>query len=769
MAITMQGSWTLRFKSKAAAWAQRFVVSGAATGNGVFAGTAGTAVFVTGTQWSVKLQHQAPGDLWRDSAQRIGTPGVAGGLLSFDIRSDDGGNGNGGDADYDDLVITASMPASGSDYVVHGRVRSYQGLCLFNPCRPDFVVIDPPFHLPTLCERYPLLCEVLTQLYPERIRGPRLPLPDPAPDALRDLTPLVIPTGLPQRATGMVFRSAFTTAPPSTQPPTQQPVLTHLAASGKAQSQASLDAIEAQAVAALKTTTRQVAFDAAPVRAGAGRLNAAQLQGIAAIRDAALHLRCSVAPAPGLLLRFQEYDRTASERAGAPYTGSGARQDLGLAVTDEQGNYLFRFSPTLTDLAEETADVAAGEALATQLRPDVIVQVLGTGLTMSWESAPYYNITNLQRIDLCVPRERVHPSQGCGGDRVIQRVGDILMLHSALDAPGHVNTLDAEGRITCRNANAPQVDCAGWRGALRLYGCFASDAALRYAVYFKRPEALRWQAVNQAHALNYVPDLIAGGKTVGPFLRQVVPGVPLVGGPALGSAVDVPTYDNHDRDLNWIENDLKLILDSSLYRPWDEPGPVQWRIEAYDAAGQLVAGSVDQFTLYIHNRTAIAGRPGNGSKGDIAGIRMGTTELGDCGLFELTHPAAPLTVRHRAVDPEGFLHSWSLAVTRGNNVPVATFVAGGVTPKAYTAAVLPATPCDFTGSRDEPTADLDDYVATTLQPGGSGAAVTSWLPPGHGFCAFAFTLRAHDRVTDGRSAYPQVVFWQDLIGLSLPG
>lgn len=749
MAITMQGSWTLRFKSKAAAWAQRFVVSGADSGNGAHAGTPGTAVFVTGAQWSLTLQHQAPGRPWRDSAQRLGTPALAGGLLSLDVRSDDGGST---DHDYDDLVITASMPAGSGDYVLHGQVSTHEGLCLFNPCRQDYLVIDPPWHLPTLCERFPPLCDAIARLYPDRLRVPRIPLPDPAPDTLGDLTPLLIPTGQPGRASGVVLRSAQ----PQALTTAQTATLTALSAPTH------LDTLQAQAVATLATTAQRVAYDAAPLRAGAAQLSAAQLQDIAAIRDAARRLRCHVAPAPGLLLRFQEYDRSASERAGGVYTGTGARQDLGLAVTDELGHYVLRFTPTLTDVADEVGDTAGSAPLARQLRPDVIVQALGTGLTATWESAPHFDVTNVQRLDLCLPRSRVHPSQPCGSDRVIQRVGDILMLHAALDAPGHVNTLDVEGRITCRNAHAPQVDCAGWRGALRLYACFGQDTALRYAVYFKRPEQARWTPVSQPHALDHVPTLVAGGTTVGPFLRSVVPGVPLAGGPAVGSAVEVPTYDNHDGDLNWIEHDLKLVLHTALYRPADEPGPVQFRIEAYDAAGQVVAGSVDQITLYLHDRTAIAGRPGGGRKGDIAGIRMGTTELGDCGLFQLATPHAPLTVRHRAVDPEGLLHSWSLAVTRGNNVPVATFVAGGVQPKSYASAPYP---CDFRGSRDEPTADVNDYVLTTLQPGSPGAPGT-WLPPGHDFCAFAFTLSALDRVTDGRTAYPQVVFWQDLVGLS---
>src|SRR5262245_44780415 len=120
MAVTMQGSWTVAVKSKNAAFAQRFVVAGAAGGNGPHNGTPGTSVFVSGTQWSVNIQSQAPGQPWKDSAQRITFPTVSGGLVKFDIRSNDTGN----DQDYDDLILTCSMPVSSSEFVVYGNVKT---------------------------------------------------------------------------------------------------------------------------------------------------------------------------------------------------------------------------------------------------------------------------------------------------------------------------------------------------------------------------------------------------------------------------------------------------------------------------------------------------------------------------------------------------------------------------------------------------------------------------------------------------------------------
>jgi hypothetical protein len=506
------------------------------------------------------------------------------------------------------------------------------------------------------------------------------------------------------------------------------------------------------AVAQLQGTAHPIVLDAAPLEAGLTLLDRSEPLMIATLADKFDRIfACDSEAAPGLLLKFQEYDRTKSEKHGGAYAGTGSRLDLGMAITDEMGNYIFHFRRSFADLFSEFADIAPGESFVVELRPDVIVQALGNGLVVEYESAPYFNIPHLKRIDLCLPHGRVHPTVGCGGDRVIQRVGDILVLNSALG--GSPNTLDADGRITSRNANAPTVDCAGWRGELRLSACFGRPEVITYSVRYKRIGIdSDWQYVSEPHFLDYLPHLVPGGTQVGSTLRNVhVDGGPLQ---------IRPTYDNHEGNSNWLNTDLKVKLDSYKYRPWEQPGSVDFKIEGYDLAGNRVAGTEDMIRLYIHNRTFMAGRPNN-SKGNIASITMGTTTLDECALFELTDPRAPLTLRYRAVDPEGFLHSWGLSVTRGNNHAVGVSVASGVMPKAYTAA---ANPCDFKGTRSEMSADPDDYVLTALQP----TATDTWLPAGVTFCAFAFTLTAQDRVTDGRAGgtYPQSIYWQDLIGLS---
>jgi len=93
MSITMQGSWTVSVKSKSASFDQRFIISGATTGNGTYAGEAATTpVFVTGSQWNVKVQHRPTSSSgWLPSAERITFPTSSGGQVRFDIQSNDTG------------------------------------------------------------------------------------------------------------------------------------------------------------------------------------------------------------------------------------------------------------------------------------------------------------------------------------------------------------------------------------------------------------------------------------------------------------------------------------------------------------------------------------------------------------------------------------------------------------------------------------------------------------------------------------------------------
>ncbi len=738
MSITMQGGWTVSVKSKSAAFAQRFVVSQPGKPDIIVDGIAGNSVFVNAPNWSVNIQSQSgSGKPWLDSRQRIGVPSVHGSTLSFDLRSDD----TAGDGDFNDLILTCSMLFSVTDYVLYGNVETYTGPCFWNPCLP-WIVIETPVALQQALLN-PALRAIIQQLYPSRV--PKRPGPTPDPGPL--FTPLVIPTGTPVQNPGLVFNSAAAQAP---------------APSFEIKSAADVKKYQDTAAAQLRATASPVLLDgSAP---GTSALTPAEALSIGQLRDGiARFFECSTAAAPGLLLNFQEYTQTSAEQAGGPYTGTGVREDLGLAVTDELGNYIFRFTYAVWSryfpiVVDEVPGPIIGEIpIGPLLHPNVIVQALGSSMQVEYETAPYYDIPNLFRINLCIPRGSItNPAPGCAGyDRTIYQIGDVVVLHNALG--GSPNTLDSTGRITCRNANAPQVNCAGWRGELWLWACFGNTGVATYTVRYSFNGGSTFSFVSEPFDLNYIPAFAPGytGTPVGPTPLAVdVDGNP---------PQTVPTYANHEGDSDWLDNTLKLILSSSLYQPPSGPGPVLFKIEGYDSAGHQVPSSVDSITLYIDNVL---------TTGSIESVNLGSPAgLDECALLTLPSANAPLTVQYFVDNAQGMLEDWELTVTRGNNFGMPVTVVGGVTPQSYPAAGL-SDPCNFEGSPDYPL-DSGGFTDTTLQPGphvdpGTTTSNSNWLPAGFSFCAFAFTLIAHDRVTDGQNGYPETVFWQDLVGINAP-
>jgi hypothetical protein len=717
MSITMQGSWTVSVKSKSAAFEQRFVISGAASGNGTYAGeTPTTPVFVTGAQWTVTVQHRVSGSApWLPSAERITFPTSASGLVRFDIESND----TGGDQDYNDLILTCSMPVSASEYVIYGSVKSYSGLCVFNPCYPlPWVVIDSPLLFKEAL-KYPAIRKVLHDLYPERvkeyverpgiIRPPR-PEPDPAP-----FTPLVIPMG-----TGFVSETRRVTLPAS------QPVEVAMARAAQA--------------------------EAARVDIGATKVTsvASYASEIAKYKDL-FKPACVVKPQPGLLLRFLEYDRTAAELVGGPYTGTGARQVLGLTVTDERGNYIFHFSWSYAQLAAEAEDIVTGGVpIATQLRPDLIAQVIsGTAAGTLYESALYPNVPNLKRIDLCVPEHVLNPGpSACQGGRAIQSIGNIWTLS------GVGNTLDGAGRITATNPTGPIIARGAWVGRLDMFACFLDQPSVEYyTIRFRKPVG-GWAFVQELYRHIKIADIgLPGyiGTKVGPDTRSLA-----VDG---GAKVNVPSYHNIESDQAWIATHRlrKIQLSSAIYEnafygPGDSPRTVEFKIEGYNAAGDKVAGAEDTISLYIDNRPIT---------GDISGVAMGATAPGECALFELTSANAALTVRFKVDHAGGFVKEYHLDVIRGSNtsVPVSDTTAP-VQPLSLSYSE-PTHGNYFFGTLNGVAPDADRYVVAELQPTGG-----AWLPAGKNFCAFAFKLYATPRTTNGYGLTPGGYLDFELVGIS---
>lgn len=700
MSVTMQGAWTISVKSKNAALPQRFVISGASTGNGTYAGVAATpAVAVSGAQWTITIQHNPTGPTsWTPSAMRFGVPTSVGGQVKCDILSNDAG----GDEDYDDLVLTCSMTAAPSEYVIYGNVETYKGRCLFNHCGPSrWVVIDSRLHLKAALLQ-PSVRTALEELYPDRIleyverpgviRPPR-PEPDPAP-----FIPLMIPLGGDAAVNAGVERSLARAALGS--------------------------ALTAKLAPHVRNLSRLVDI---------------------------YRLACTSDPAPGILLRFLEYDRTADELVGGPYSGAGNRLPLGLAATDEIGNYLFRFTQTLSEVAEEVEDqVAGGAPLSTQLRPDLIAQVISPGPSaVLYESALFPDIPNLKRIDLCIPDHVLNPGPtSCQGGRAIQAIGNIFTI------AGVGNTFDAAGRVTATNASGPQITRGAWAGTLDLFACFLElPAVTSYTIRFRRPGG-GWSFVQELYRHVKFSDIAPGytGTKVGPDPRDLA----IDGGPLVN---EVPSYLNIEASPEWAATHRlrKAQLSSSyyenlLYGPNENPRSIDFRIEGYDSAGQRVPGAVDQIRLLVDNRPV---------SGDIAEIMLGGASLGECALFELPSPNAPLTVRFRVHHAGGFVASYGLSVARGSNtgVPVSDTTPP---PQPLTLAYDVATHGDFFfGTLNALAPDADHYVLAELQSTGG-----AWLPAGQTFCAFEFAIAATPRTTNGYGHSGGYTLDKELVGIS---
>ena len=701
MPINMQGSWTVRVKSKDASFPQRFIISGAASGNGTYVGAVATPpVFVTGAAWAITIQNN-PGSGFVNSGEQIKFPTVSGGQYRFDIESNDAG----ADEDFNDLILTCSTPVTATDFLIYGNASSYSGLCRFNPCWPFWLVIDTQLALVEALKN-PLLRVPIEKLYPERLRIdppiPPGPLPDPPP-----FRPLVIPlrdqTALPQKRA-----QAF-----------------------KVSSQESL--IESKAVDSVRASESVVALNSFEISQSPSLRVDFDRVGLANYFDR-IRLFCFTEAMPGVVLRFQEYDRTNAELLGGAYSGDGNRETLGVCATDRNGNYIFRFTRSIADIAAEaTGDVAAGESVVVQALPDIIVEVLDamapTGVC--YESAPYWNVNLRQRIDLCVPR-------GCGGrlpttcqgGRAIQAIGNIFVIDPN-------NKIGTAGRVTAKSSlpATPQARCAAWAGSLDLFACFLDQPdVVYYTLRFRRFGDPDWSFFQEKYTHLEVAKLGLPGYTgslVGP--NPAIPPLQIDGGPAIAA----PAYLNIESDAAWVltHRDRKAVISSWLYAP--TPGSVHFRIEGYTAAGVRVAAATDTIPFFIDNSSpdflidsvTVLGQPGS-----------------DCALFTLPLDDldAPFTVKFKANQFKGFMNSYNLSVRKGNT---GNFQIDGTGPGLITQHYVHGDDLlcsSFLGTLEDPTVDGFGYVIANIVP-----HTGDWLLADQPFCTFAVQLSCNTRVTNG--------------------
>jgi len=713
MAIKMQGAWLVRVKAKNASFPQEFVISGASSGNGTYPHTHSGEVFVTGASWAISIRHN-PGTGFQSSQMKLKFPTTSGGFHQFDIQSNDSGN----DQDFDDFIITCRTPVSANDHVIYGHVSDYSGPCIFNRCFPIWV-IDTPLQLQEAL-RIPILRDYLVKIDPNIFR--RIPLPFP-PDPIG-------PVSLnPQPLPPLKFVPIVVPAPGELASPLKQSFLVRteekvldFAAAGKKQARPAGEG---------ESFSYQAVKNISALPAAALTVDVAALKHKSAIESAIARFRiCDSDTLANVRVRFWEYDRTDAEKSGGAYTAEGDRQLLGSTMTDDFGNYIFRFTATSSDVVDEIlTDLAPGENAFVFQAPDVIAEVMQplNPLFPAFETAPYYNIPALKRINICVPREKIgiRPLV-CEGQHIIQGIGNIpLAAPVAGVRNGAGNLLSSQGIITATNSLGPTTDCAAWTGTLLMRGCLKNPVIKYYTLEHRRPGAA-WQQLS----INFTLPRFFGALLLNAQVNQGV--------------VDGKTiYLNVETDgSDWLMayRNIKAQIPSGIF---PENGPREIRITGLNAAYNPVANAQETVTLFILN---------NGIDVDIQPeIEMvGVSKISECGLFTL--PAGDddpkIRLNFKALQSNspivpgglGFMRDYAVSMTKCPSGFATTNAPSPANPKV-------AGPCDltFTGTNNEP-GNVAGYVDLELSPASGG-----WLEPSQSFCTFGVYLHGRLRRTDGQN------------------
>lgn len=747
----MQGNWTVRVKSKSAAYSQRFVIRGAVSGNGTHAGTTGTSVHVVGNQWTIAIQNN-PGGGYQLSDTQIKFPHQVGGNYEFEIWSND----TGGDQDFNDLILACTTPVNINDFLIYGNVSLYSGRCLFNPCRrPGMFVIESDSALLEVLKNARLR-KILQEEYPERIpediTGPIPPDPPPFKPMVIDLLHDAM-----QPRTELVYKRIKN-------------------ATVKSKAKDTISRYLASNYSLLNTTGRKRALE---------EVEFGKQKELARVLDSLMFKKCTVAPASNTTLSFEEYDRTAAELAGGAYTGTGNRRLLGDAITDMKGNYIFRFTFDMTFPGiEDSTDIAPGESINVVAYPDVIVKVTGfEPYIVLYESAPYNNVPNLKRIDLCLPKSQIKPSSACFNGNLIGSLGNIFIggnqnsspsySASALTRDGDSNYLKHTGVVSVGSSLAGfNIECAAWYGTIDFRGCMydlaktvAQNKIKWYTIRIKRAGTSSWLFVSQNYKHpkfhnRHLPGYI--GDDVGPFTRSLK-----VDG---GTAVDVPAYKNIQREIfvdgiDWEFSNLDryMRLNTRLYDIISgerTPGKFYIRVDCYDNAGNTVVDGTDMIALFIHNNP-LSFKLSSPAFSDASIVNSG------CGLFRLTDAQmnTSILLTFKANDPEGFVHFFDLSLRRCPapmialtvNQPSAGSLPAGPTPQPH-----PTTPTGrttlFNGISTSVRDACSGYTGTIHEFSDAGMITAEiqpapteggWIKTSEYFTSLSFYLLAYKRQTNG--------------------
>ena len=736
MIISMQGDWSVTVKLKAASFPQRFIVQGATTGNGIYSGAVGTSANVTGDQWSIAIQND-PGTGWQTSETSLKFPHKIGGSYEFDIHSNDAG----GDEDFNDLVLTCDTIARINDFIIYGNVSLYSGNCIFNPCRKFPFVIDNYSGLMDALKN-PKIYDYIERYYPERI--PEIDPIDPI-----DPAPYFKP---------IVFDLDGTMTKPNTAVNYR-----------RLEAKTSKKAKEGNMDFAMSNFEKK--YSSLPSGKAYSMAFSSNVE--LATNIGGLFWNCQTNVGSNLTLTFEEYDRTVGELAGGSYTGTGNRRLLGDTITDMNGNYIFRFNFDMSPPGlEDAADFIPGENIDSIIYPDIIVKIVDyEPFEVKYESAPFNNVSNLKRINLCLPESQIKPTSACFNGNMIGSLGNVFIggnqntsgstLAPILRRDGYSNYLESNGVISVNNPLAGfNIECAAWRGTIDMKGCMydatksATENKIKwYTIRVRRAGTAGWDYVSQNYkhpkfSKRNLPNYI--GDDVGPFY------------PNAGASLDgnVPAYVNIQREIfidgiDWEFSNLDryMRLNTALYDVIEgvrTPGTIYVRVDGYDKNGQHVPSATDMVALFVHN---------NGLN-----FKMTTPVINDpsvlnagCGLHRLTDAQmkTPIVFLFKVNDPYGFVNSYALTMGRcpGTSLDLTSDIeANFILTGAHTfpggsnpANVQPNCP-GYTGT-------LADYsnagmVNVEILPPATATA-EGWIKTGEYFTIYSFGLKARQRVTNG--------------------
>lgn len=759
----MQGNWTVTVKSKSAAFPQQFVVQGAPIGSGEYDGIPGgprSTAYVFGQQWSISIQND-PGTGWQASATRITFPTVIGGNYSFDILSNDAG----GDEDFNDLILTCTTPVTINTFMIYGNVTLYGRSCIFNPCRKSPYIIDTHYGLERAIKN-PVVGNWIKKYYPERVPpikvDPNPPDPPYFSPIVFDLTEEAIQ---PKTSLKYVRKPSYEKKENlKKDEPDKQLEIGNYNLIGSPQTKAARQKMTADNLV-LATAIDRLIFN------------------------------CYTDPGANLTLSFEEYDRTTAEISGGPYTGEGNRRFLGHAITDMNGNYIFRFNFDMTTPGlEDHSDIAPGEDIDTVIYPDVIVKVIQfSPYRIIYESAPFYNVPNRKRINLCLP-ESVIPAQfSCFNGNLIGSLGNVFIggnqnttgstSSAALTRYG-LNYLEPSGVISVRNFFAGfKVECAAWTGRVDIKGCMYDEARpfnenniVWYTLEIRRAGTAQWHYITENFKVpknHLIGTPGYTGSDVGPFF-------PNAGGTLDGS---VPAYINIQRevklgnlDMDWRPDSIGcyMQLTTSLYDVINgvrTPGTFYLRVRGYNGAGVHVPGATDLIAMFIHNNGFFHNNVSTYQLTQPAFVLPTPPDPpiqdAGCGLFRLLNSQlhTPLVFSFVASDPYGFVDHYTMRMDRCPGTPLDLTRAtlpdptttpftinspdpgyrfpGGVKSNVHNDANPLASCPGYTGTQEDYAPGL---VTLWIAPPPTG---DGWIKAGEYFTVYSFVLDAQLRVTNG--------------------